>query len=215
MPDPIQPPHALDYQNRHDLHPSRVHIMTLLVAAFALLLAATAVFLMYHVRVTVLNAQFNAVRAAATRPSLGPAAARARSEHSLLAIGSAITHYQNDFGGSFPDSFPTLLIKENLAAGAFIDPARSDTPATGPTPQAIADQLVAGGHCSYVYLGAGLNMGTLPPNVVVAYEIPTSPAAGANVLLTYGNVQYLDANHLANIIAQAAAGTFPVTVPSP
>jgi hypothetical protein len=143
-------------------------------------------------------------------------AGQAKSAANLQKIGELIYEYCSLHNGDYPDSFPTLLLEGNYVSSVFVNPASTDTPATGLTQQAIADQLVAGGHCSYVYLGRGLDCaGSSPEDAIAAYEIPLHPGDGANVLLVYGDVKYVDAAHVAKIIAQAKAGSFPVRLPVP
>ncbi len=97
---------------------------------------------------------------------------------------------------------------------SFISPMRSETPAEGATTRQIADQLDAGGHLSYVYLGRGLTAHTVTPNMVVAYEMPASANGGGNVLFGDGHVEYFGGDYISNVVAKAATGEFPVTMPS-
>lgn len=133
----------------------------------------------------------------------------------LRAIGQAITMYTTDHQGAYPDSFQTVLLNEAVTSDIFILPRSTDTPATGPTTQTVADQLTAGGHLSYVYLGSGLTVNTATAKTIVAYQISPIPGFGTNVLFGDGHVEAVDAATIAKIIARAASGQFPVTMPSP
>jgi hypothetical protein len=116
----------------------------------------------------------------------------AKSAYNLRMIGQAIAQYAKTYHGEYPDSFQTLFLHEDLDSGQFINPASNDTPATGPTTQAIADQLVAGGHLSYLYVGRGLNAASVKQNTVIAYEVLQTPGDGGNVLFPDADVEYFD-----------------------
>jgi prepilin-type processing-associated H-X9-DG protein len=137
-----------------------------------------------------------------------------KSAANLRSIGQAILMYCNDNNGEYPDSFQTLLISEDITSAIFLSPWTDDTPADGPTAQATADQLTAGGHLSYIYLGRGLNAKTVTPETIVAYE-PPPPGHRANALFGDGHVDQIEAADLAKIIARANSGLRPVTMPSP
>lgn len=143
---------------------------------------------------------------------------REKSESNLRQIGQAILMYNNDFKGAYPDALPTLVMTEDIGAEAFVSPLSNDTLATGPTTRAIAANLLAGGHCSYVYLGRGWNQKSVPANAVVAYEKRAPPTSGANVLFGDGRVEYCTPRWWANYYRkQANARTHvrrPVTMPA-
>ena len=139
---------------------------------------------------------------------------RVRSASNLRQIGQAILLYTNDHQGQYPDSFATILLNEDVTSEVFVSPSRNETPAIGPTTQAIADQLAAGGHLSYVYLGRGLSTASVIPATIVAYEIPLDSNSGGNVLFGDGHVEFEPATYMAKIITKAAIGQFPVTMPS-
>jgi prepilin-type processing-associated H-X9-DG protein len=132
----------------------------------------------------------------------------------LRQIGQAILLYCNDEGGAYPDNFRTLFLRGDISTYCLISPAGSDTPATGPTPQAVADQLTAGGHLSYIYLGRGLTTQTASADTIVAYENLSISGTGANVLYGDGHVEWDDAKLVTQIINKSASGKFPVTMPS-
>ncbi len=136
---------------------------------------------------------------------------RVRSASNLRQIGQAILLYCNDHNGQYPDSFGTILLNEDVTSSVFVSPLRGEIAAVGPTTRSPAALLVPGPNLSYVYLGRGLTTSTVTPDSVVAYEIP-SPS-GAMVLFGDGHVEFV--SNIAAIIQQAAAGKFPVTMPSP
>jgi prepilin-type processing-associated H-X9-DG protein len=136
---------------------------------------------------------------------------RVMSASNLRQIGQAILLYSNDHHGQYPDSFGTILLNEDITSAVFVSPT-AGTAAVGPTTQAIAAQLVPGPHLSYVYLGNGLNIATVTPDTVVAYEIP-SPT-GANILFGDGHVEYCSPTSMNSIAQQVANGKFPTTLPA-
>jgi len=144
-------------------------------------------------------------------PSTGP---RVKSASNLRQIGQGILLYSNDHGGAYPDSFEAILLEGDFTSEVFVSPLGLDTPAAGPTPQAIADQLDAGGHLSYVYLGRGLTTKTVTDNTIIAYEKLSIAGNGANVLFGDGHVEWDDAAYVAKIVDRAASGKFPVTMPT-
>lgn len=148
-----------------------------------------------------------------SRPSK-PAGPRDHSESNLHQIGQAILLYSTDNNGAYPDSFRTILLNEDTASDVFVSPLSNDTPAQGPSKQAIADQLGAGGHVSYVYLGNQLTTNNVTPDTVVAYEKLEPGANGTDVLYADGNVKWVDSDTASKIIAEAQAGKFPVTMPA-
>ena len=132
----------------------------------------------------------------------------------LRQIGQAILLYCNDHQGQYPDSFATTLLDEGLTAEVFVCPDSNDTPATGATTQAVAGNLLGPGHCSYIYVGNGLNSGTVAVNIVVAYEpLANHGGAGMNVLFGDGRVEFVSATVAEQIGAKVAAKVFPVTMP--
>lgn len=154
-------------------------------------------------------------------PSLNsphPTSNRVKCASNLRQIGQAILLYSQDHGGQYPDSLPTILVNEDITSDVFVCPSSDDTPATGPTTQAIAAALLTGGHCSYIYLGKGFNTATVPPNAVVACEPLTNHAGeGSNVLFGDGHVEFMNASWMAALSAKAARphpATAPVTMPT-
>ena len=126
----------------------------------------------------------------------------------LRQIGQGIQLYANEHGGLFPPDLATMLLTDDLTADACVCPATQDTRAEGATTQAVATNLTAGGHLSYVYTGKGLTGGA-PRNAVLAYEPLGNHGAGLNVLFADGSVQWLDATQGQRLIAELAAGHNP------
>jgi prepilin-type processing-associated H-X9-DG protein len=143
-----------------------------------------------------------------------PVGHRAMSASNLRQIGQAILLYTNNHQGEYPDSFQTILLNEDITSDVFVSPLRSETPANGPTTQATADQMGAGGHVSYIYLGGRLSVHAVTPNTIVAYEMIPNAGGGTNVLFGDGHVEFVGPATAAKIVSRAASGQFPVAIPA-
>jgi prepilin-type processing-associated H-X9-DG protein len=136
----------------------------------------------------------------------------------LRQIGQAITLYCIDHRGQYPDSVATMFFNEaneGLGVEVFVWPDSKDTPATGATTQVVAGNLLVPGHCSYIYIGNGLNSRTVAANTVVAYEpVANHGGAGMNVLFGDGHVEFVSATLAGQIGARVSAKVFPVTMPT-
>ena len=135
-------------------------------------------------------------------------AVRAICASNLHQVGLAIHVYRQDHGGRYPDTLGTLIREvPGLASRTLVCPDSTDTPAAGPTTRDVADAVAAGGHCSYVYAGAGRTDGTAGPSTVVAYEpMADHKGDGCNVLFGDGDVRWLDRTAAATALP---AGTVP------
>jgi prepilin-type processing-associated H-X9-DG protein len=139
---------------------------------------------------------------------------RVESANNLRQIGGAILAYTSDFHGQYPDAFADLLLREDITSSVFIAPNSRDTLATGPTRQAIAANLAAPGHCSYIYLGKGLTAQTFNPDIVLAYEPANiNNNQGGNVLFMDGHVEFIEMPAMNAILNQITAGVRPVHYP--
>jgi hypothetical protein len=136
-----------------------------------------------------------------------------KTEANLRMIGQGILLYTNEFRGEYPDSLGTLLLTEDMTPDELISPLRNETPATGPTTRALANNVAGGGHTSYVYLGGGLTTNTVTLNTVVAYQIPVHSGSAAWILMGDGTVVWAQSSVVAKIIARASGATRPVTLP--
>jgi prepilin-type processing-associated H-X9-DG protein len=142
--------------------------------------------------------------------------ARARADHQrcasqLIALGQAILLYSNENRGSLPPSWRELCVTQDITSQIFVCPASEDTPASGQDLEAIARQLVVGGHCSYQYLGAG-NVGDLTPDVVLAVENPSHHGGDfeLNVLFVDGSVRHMTGAASKRILDAISQGARPV-----
>jgi prepilin-type processing-associated H-X9-DG protein len=139
-----------------------------------------------------------------------------RCAMNLRQIGLSISLYASNHNGNYPDSFGTLLADPDadVVADEFICPATDDTPAQGPTTQAIVADLTSGGHMSYNYLGRGLTTTTATSDTIVAYEPLSNHQTGINVLFGDGHVEFFYQPEAGRLLSKAASGDRPVTMPS-
>ena len=132
----------------------------------------------------------------------------------MRQIGQGCWIYANEHQGKLPDDLGTLFLNEDLTAEVFVCPSTSDTPAAGPTTQAVVTNMLLPGHHSYIYLGKGLTVKTATPDVVILYEPLSNHAnAGMNVLFGDGHAEWLTAAQAQPLLNQIAAGTWPVRLP--
>ena len=108
-------------------------------------------------------------------PSRGQAP-QERCVNNLRQIGLACLMYANEHANQFPDTLSEVLRDEDITPEVFVCPSSNDTPANGPTTQALVANLTAGGHLSYIYVGKGLTSAA-PATAVLAYEPMTNTAA--------------------------------------
>jgi prepilin-type processing-associated H-X9-DG protein len=140
---------------------------------------------------------------------------RVQCAANMRQIGQAMFIYASVNGGKFPDRLDKLL--SFTGADVFVCPSCSDTPAPGNTPGVQAQTLYAGGHLSYVYVGAGVgtSFATNPGTTVVLYEPLTNHKDGVNVLYADGSVTFLPRNAALSMIANLPApATQPATPPA-
>jgi prepilin-type processing-associated H-X9-DG protein len=136
--------------------------------------------------------------------------ARVTCASCLHQIGLAMRLYADAHGGSFPDSFTTIMLTSDIAPAAFVCPLTDALDPSGPTSRAAADALTDGRHLSHVYAARGLTLAEVTANTVLAYEPLASHGDGMNVLFGDGRVEFLDPKTGAMLAAHVAAGESPV-----
>jgi prepilin-type processing-associated H-X9-DG protein len=140
----------------------------------------------------------------------GEQANRAKCANNLRQIALASILYSGENGGRFPDTLDQVLLTQEITADVFVCPSSADERATGPTTQAVAANLTAGHHLSYVYVGKGLTDRTATADTVLLYEAASNHGgSGMNVVFGDAHVQWYDAQAAAKIIAELNAGHNP------
>jgi prepilin-type processing-associated H-X9-DG protein len=122
----------------------------------------------------------------------------------LRMIGQAMLLHANNCQGKYPDHIDALV--EFLAPESLVSPYSTETPAKGPTTQAIVAQLNAGGHLSYVYCGGGFTTAA-SADTVFAYGPPID--SGRNFLFGDGHVEWDDSKQTKYLLSELAAGHNP------
>jgi prepilin-type processing-associated H-X9-DG protein len=141
-------------------------------------------------------------------------AALRRCPSNLRRIGQALVIHANEHGGVFPATLDAVFGEEYLTPDVFVCPVAGDTPAVGSTPAQVRAQFTAGGHISYVYVGAGLTTAN-GSDYVVAYDRPQNHGGdGANVLLADGHVDWFAMPAFQRVLDEVAAGRVPVRIPT-
>lgn len=119
----------------------------------------------------------------------------------LRQISQAIMLYAQDNAGAFPPDLQTVLATQPISADVFTCPSTSDTGAKAPS------GLGQPGHCSYIYVGAGLNSKS-DPNCIVALEDPVNHE-GSMALFADGHVDRLDLPTVMQALNDLAIGRNP------
>lgn len=128
---------------------------------------------------------------------------RVKCSSNMRQIGLAIVMYANEHGGAFPENLHEILEKEDITAEVFVCPSSNDTRAVGPTTRAVLDEFDTPGHCSYIYLGKGLD-DKCDPQTPVLYEPPSIHHGGMNVLFADGHVEYFSGTDAPTILNATA-----------
>ena len=135
---------------------------------------------------------------------------RIKCRSNLRAIGQAMLLYANDNRGQFPQRFGQLVTHADVAPEVFICPASNDHPAAGPTTQQTLADFATPGHCSYIYLGAGMSMPSVPKGFVLAYEpLDNHEKEGAHFIFGDASVEWFDAKDAQKLIDQLKSGVNP------
>jgi prepilin-type processing-associated H-X9-DG protein len=135
----------------------------------------------------------------------------------LRQIGEGIMLYALDHGGAFPPSLAVLAGQGDLAAEVFVCPSSDDPVATGATRQEIASKIASGGHCSYLYFGAGFATSTWADAVVACDRLENHAGEGVNVLFADGHVEWIAGDEAQRLLDEIHAGhnpPRPATMPS-
>lgn len=145
--------------------------------------------------------------------------ARPMSRREACAMGvrplaQALGQYADDNDGRLPDDLAFLLFYQYTDGWALICPRSDQRPAEGATNVAQARALVRSkaGHCSYVYLGQGVNRRS-DPDAAALYEPPASPDEELLVLRADGSVVWLGGAARQAFLDEVATGARPIRLP--
>lgn len=137
-------------------------------------------------------------------------AGRVKCESNLRQISAALIMYTNAHHKHFPDSLEDLVKADpRLSPSLFVCPASGKTPATRAT---LSSGIASGQHCSYIYLGKGLENDASGDTVVMYEPLADHHRSGMNVLFADGRVEFLNRDDAQPIIAQRAAGMTTIRV---
>jgi prepilin-type processing-associated H-X9-DG protein len=133
----------------------------------------------------------------------------------LHQIGLTMMLYANEHGGTYPQTMDKLVHLDgyDISTEIFCCPASYDTPAAGPTTRAVAANLMAGGHLSYVYLGNGFRDGTSVDAVLARETLGHHQGGGINVLFGDLHVEFISEPQAKALIAELQAGHNPPRPP--
>jgi hypothetical protein len=135
---------------------------------------------------------------------------RIKCQHNLRALGQAMLLYAQDNKGQFPHRLSQLITHAFVAPQVFLCPATADQPATGPTTEQLLADFAKPRHCSYIYLGAGSSMSSVPKNFVLAYEpLDNHEKEGAHFIFGDASAEWLDASDAQKLIDQLKSGVNP------
>ena len=132
-------------------------------------------------------------------------------------LAQALAQYADNNDGRLPEDLAELLFYQYTDGWALVCPRSDDRPAAGATNVAQANALYRtskAGHCSYVYLGQGVNRRS-DPAAAVLYEPGRAGDEELLVLRADGTIAWLaGAERQAFLDRAAAAGDGrPINVP--
>ena len=134
---------------------------------------------------------------------------RGNCASNLRQVGQAIFLYASANGGVLPPDLQTVVATQQIDPAVFICPNSNDTSATGANQAAILRNFGTPGHCSYIYVGAGLTTKS-DPECIVAFEDPANESLdGANVLFAEGHVEFIQLPLLMHWLSDLQAGRNP------
>lgn len=140
---------------------------------------------------------------------------RMRCANNLRKIGLEAVRYCDDNQQQYPSKLGMLITAHQrlsgLGADGFVCPSSSDTELQVP-PAQQADTLLSGGHCSYVYVGAGMTS-SAGANDVVAFELPDNHGReGGNVVYGDAHVSWERFDGLVQLVSDLEAGRNPPVI---
>lgn len=144
-----------------------------------------------------------------------------KCQRNLSQIAKGLLLYATDpaNNGKNPSDLGALLLYGEMSPEVFICPMSDDEPAPGPTPRDFAEQIrMNPKHCSYIYIGAGLDFKDTHPETVILYDREMRHD-GMNVLFHDGHAEWISKPQAEWILSELRAGhnpprTQPATSPT-
>jgi hypothetical protein len=135
---------------------------------------------------------------------------RVYCQSNISKIGQGFQLYANDHAGQLPQRFDQLISEADLNPAVFICPSTDDDYAAGPTIQQILADFQKPGHCSYIYVGAGMSTSTITKDSVLAYE-PVEHHEGRGAHFVFGDfgAEWRNAKEARKMIEQLKKGVNP------
>ena len=136
---------------------------------------------------------------------------RVKCASNLRQIGLGMQMYANENHGQLPPDLGTVLVTQDLTSEVFVCPASGDERASGPTTQALLQDLQQPGHCSYVYASPlPATWSALTKDHVLVYELPANHLNdGMNILFGDGHAEYVVKPQAHYIVSELKAGFNP------
>jgi hypothetical protein len=135
---------------------------------------------------------------------------RVRCQSRVRQVGQGLLLYASDHGGQFPPRFDQLISEEDISPEEFICPSTNDQRAVGATLQQKLADFRTPGHCSYIYLGAGMTTATVTKDFVLAYEpLEHHENRGAHFIFGDCRAEWRDGKEARKMIEQLKGGVNP------
>jgi prepilin-type processing-associated H-X9-DG protein len=126
---------------------------------------------------------------------------RIKSASNLRQIGQAMLLYANENKGAFPGSFGEMLLTQDIAADAFLNPQSKTKPPAGKNAEEMA--VWVNQNSDYVYLGAG-RRSNVGADVLLAHEKILPDTQYVNILYGDGHVEFVHVSEARRQIDQQA-----------
>lgn len=130
-------------------------------------------------------------------------------------LAQALGQYADNNDGRLPDDLAELLFYQYTDGWSLVCPRSDDRPAVGATNVAQARALYQSkaGHCSYAYLGRGVN-GRTEPGAAVLYEPVKAPDEELLVMRADGSIVWLAGAERQAFLEQVDGARQPIRVPT-
>jgi hypothetical protein len=144
-----------------------------------------------------------------------PMSRREACTFGVRPLAQALGQYADNNDGRLPEDLAELLFYQYTDGWALVCPRSDDRPAVGATNVAQAMALYRtskAGHCSYVYLGQGVNRHG-NPDAAILYEPGKAGDEELLVLRADGTIAWLARADRRAFLDRVAGGERPVRVP--